>query len=135
MIGYAIDLGTSSSKAFSLFSKLQMEFNEALSSASFGGKIECVIALRVSGEMTDFGFTGCDRVSYTKRPSRLTVDIGIPSSWEKSSESEIRLLVVDSSKEAVAMMDEYFASEEAGVVSKTDLAEVKALLASLGECA
>jgi hypothetical protein len=33
------------------------------------------------------------------------------------------------------MMDEYFASEESGVVSKTDLAEVKALLASLGECA
>ena len=80
MIGVALDSG--SGLAGRTCSPLQAEMNKQFDEVwpgDFTDSIkEWVLALRVSGDIADFGFEGVDlsSIKLRKRPSRLTIDVG-----------------------------------------------------------
>ena len=74
MIGFALDAG--SSAAGRVFSPLVFELNRLLeqgcSREYFTPSIDIVLSLRVSGEIADFGFDGCDRLRKNQKKKLLT---------------------------------------------------------------
>lgn len=105
MIGVALDAGSSrAGKAFSsLMKKLNNRFESLMDKDySLQGVEEVVLTLRVSGDVADFGFEGCDRLR--ERKGRMTMDIGIPiEAWEGAGLSVRADLLVTHMKEAVSL--------------------------------
>jgi hypothetical protein len=105
VIGIALDAG--SSRAGKAFSSLMKNLNDHLHSVllrdySLQGVEEIVFTLRVSGDVADFGFEGCDRLR--ERKGRMTMDIGIPiEAWDGAGVSMRAALLVEHVKEAVTL--------------------------------
>ncbi len=104
MIGLALDAG--SSKAGRLFSPLVMELNRLFQcycdKEYFSENLDLVICLRVSGEIADFGFEGCDRLRENRKNHRMTIDVGIPSSrWKECSRPQVARSMVGYAAEAI----------------------------------
>ena len=104
MIGLALDAG--SSKAGSTFSPLVTELNrlllEGFRKEHLDIGLEIVLTLRVSGDIADFGFDGCDRLRMDRKRNRMTIDLGVPTSeWETASQDRIRSVIRNRVNEGV----------------------------------
>jgi len=120
VIGFALDAG--SSAAGRVFSPLVFELNRLLeqgcSREYFTPSIDIVLSLRVSGEIADFGFDGCDRLRKNQKKKLLTMDIGVPSArWRNASECQLRSLLVEYLTEAIELCAGKLESENQDVKS------------------
>ncbi len=123
MIVTSLDSG--SSNAGNAFSSLYRELNERFAEVApdaYSGEIDCLCpVLRVSGEVTDFGFRGFRALKLIRKLRVATFDVGIPmGEWEAKTPPELRQVVFHSIdgavREAVAQLEKQGFPPETKVV-------------------
>ena len=104
MINIAMDAG--SGLAGKTISPIMNELNESLD-VVFKGSIcddceDISIVLRVSGEIHNFSFEGCEPPKFNKKEKSVQVDIGVPEEkWKPLNKSELISLVAKYLEQAI----------------------------------
>ena len=103
MLGIGMESG--SGMAGRTFSPIQVGINNQLKTiwnGQFTAQIEkCIIAFRVSGDIKDFNFVGTEQITFRKRNSSLSIEVGIAEAqWKNRPEIEVRALASDLATEA-----------------------------------
>jgi len=135
MIGLALDAG--SSAAGRAFSSWVVQANRLLAELGareyFTPSVDIVVSLRVSGEITDFGIDGCDRLRKDAKRRRLSIDVGIPMvKWQNASADQVKRLIAQSLWEGVELCAGRVRNEN-GQVEGSDLhRDLRNVFARLG---